>query len=132
MRHSVGDHQSGGRENSRSTPIFHSGMSFQVRSMTHITQARNIQLPDEARALIIVQLQTLSGVAKGLTRATESLFFDEPEDQADAEIMAKTRDEPRISKVREELFNAISATFDLWSTDASVSDVSRHNVKGPL
>lgn len=107
-------------------------MSFQVRSMTHITQARNIQLPDEARALIIVQLQTLSGVAKGLTRATESLFFDEPEDQADAEIMAKTRDEPRISKVREELFNAISATFDLWSTDASVSDVSRHNIKGPL
>lgn len=92
--------------------------------MTHITQTGNIQLPDEARALIIVQLQTLSGVAKGLTRSTESLFFDEPEDQADAEIMAKTRDEPRISKVREELFSTISATFDLWSTDASVSDVS--------
>lgn len=95
--------------------------------MTH-TQARNIKLPDEARALIIVQLQTLSGVAKGLTRSTEALFFDEPEDQADAEIMAKTRDDPRISKVREELFSAISATFDVWSTDASVSDVSRHKL----
>ena len=94
--------------------------------MTHITQARNIKLLDELRALIIVQLQTLSGVAKGLTRSAETLFFDEPEDQTDAETMAKTRDDPRISKVREELFSAISATFDLWSTDASVSDVSQH------
>lgn len=76
--------------------------------------------------MAIVQLQTLSGVAKGLTRTADSLLIidETPAERAEAERLRRARDEYRMVKLRESLFTAVRSAFELWSTDASVSDVS--------
>jgi hypothetical protein len=74
--------------------------------------------------VIIVQLQTLTGVAKGLTRTADSLFFDEsPTEQLETGRMAQAREDPRMVKLRNAMFSAITTTLEYWSTDAAVSDV---------
>lgn len=74
--------------------------------------------------MIIIQLQTLSGVAKGLTRTADSLFFDEsPTEQLETGRMARAREDPRMVRLRDSVLSAISTTLEYWSTDASVSDV---------
>ncbi|KAF8553854.1 ARM repeat-containing protein [Imleria badia] len=82
------------------------------------------RLPEEARAVAIVQLQTLSGVAKGLTRTADTLLIidETPAERAEAERLRQARDDYRVVKLRESLFAAVRSTFELWSTDASVSD----------
>ncbi|KIJ61703.1 hypothetical protein HYDPIDRAFT_115503 [Hydnomerulius pinastri MD-312] len=82
------------------------------------------QLPEEARAMAIVQLQTLSGVAKGLTRTADSLLIidETPDERAEADRLRQARDDYRVVKLREELFGAVRSAVELWSTDASVSD----------
>ncbi|KAG6334626.1 hypothetical protein ID866_4467 [Astraeus odoratus] len=82
------------------------------------------QLPEEARSMVIIQLQTLAGVAKGLTRTSDPLLVleDSIDDQAEAERVERARGDHRMIKVREDLFNAIRTTIEIWSTDASVSD----------
>lgn len=84
------------------------------------------QLPEEARTVAIVQLQTLSGVAKGLTRTADSLLIidETPAEREEAERLRQAREDYRMVKLRENLFAAVRSTFELWSTDASVSDVS--------
>ena len=70
-----------------SPPLFISGLSFSKRwSLFESDSSHNAQLPDEIRVVITSQLQTLSGVAKGLTRTQDSLLIlDEPsEDRAEA------------------------------------------------
>jgi hypothetical protein len=82
------------------------------------------QLPEEARALSILQLQTIAGVCRGLTRTAESLILEETSaERAEIERMKIARDDLRMVKLREDLFSAIGTVADLWSTDASVSDV---------
>lgn len=74
--------------------------------------------------MIIIQLQTLSGVAKGLTRTADSLFFDEsPTEQLETGRMARAREDPRMVRLRDSMLSAIGTTLEYWSTDASVSDV---------
>lgn len=83
------------------------------------------QLPEEARAVMILQLQTLTGVSKGLTRTTDSLLVLEessPADQAEAERLQRARNDYRMMKLREDMFIAIRSTIEVWSGDASVSD----------
>ncbi|KAI8996297.1 ARM repeat-containing protein [Trametes punicea] len=82
------------------------------------------QLPEEARTLAVQQLETLTGVARGLTRVTDSLLAldDSPEVQAALEEMNRAREDPRIVKLREAILSAIRGSVELWSTDASVSD----------
>jgi hypothetical protein len=81
-------------------------------------------MPDESRAVTIIQLHTLTGVAKGLTRTADSLFYDEsPTEQLQTGELARAREDPRILKLRNTIFSAISTTLEYWSTDAAVSDV---------
>ncbi|KAF8124319.1 armadillo-type protein [Boletus edulis] len=82
------------------------------------------QLPEEARAVAIVQLQTLSGVVKGLTRTVDSLLIidETPAELAEADRLRQAREDYRVVKLRESLFAAVGSAFELWSTDASVSD----------
>ncbi|KAL1943353.1 hypothetical protein VTO73DRAFT_4428 [Trametes versicolor] len=82
------------------------------------------QLPDEARALAVQQLETLTGVARGLTRVTDSLLAldDSPEVQAAIGDMSRAREDDRVVKLREAILSAIRGTVELWSTDASVCD----------
>ena len=76
--------------------------------------------------MVIHQLETLSCVARGLTRITDSLliFDDSPEVKEEAERMRVAREDPRMVKLREDLLTAVRSTVEIWSTDASVSEVS--------
>ncbi|KAI0350564.1 ARM repeat-containing protein [Trametes cingulata] len=82
------------------------------------------QLPEEARAMAMQQLETLTGVARGLTRVTDSLLaLDEsPEVRAAMEDMNRAREDPRVVKLRDAILSAIRGTVELWSMDASISD----------
>ncbi|KAF8962197.1 armadillo-type protein [Flammula alnicola] len=82
-------------------------------------------LPDEARTSIILHLETLSGVAKGLTRTVEGMNVLEDESDLDAQSEAETlklaRADPRATKLRENIFTAIRGVVEVWSMDAAVS-----------
>jgi hypothetical protein len=80
---------------------------------------------DETCIIIISQLQTSSGVAKGLTCTQDSLFIldESPEERAEAECLQQARDNYTMVKVREDLFNSIRNVATFWSVDAGVSDV---------
>ena len=84
------------------------------------------QLPDEARAITIQQLQTIAGVAKGLTRTSDSLLVldDSPEAHQGHEDIMRAREDPRMVQLREGILLAVRRIVDLWTEDASVSDVS--------
>ena len=60
-----------------------------------------LQLPDDARALAIQQLQTLAGVTRGLTRTNDSLliFDDSPDIQKELERMKVARQDPRVVQI---------------------------------
>ena len=83
------------------------------------------QLPEDARYLAIQQLQALTGIAKGLTRISDSL----PTIDGSAEALEETgklnraREDVRMAELRNLLMQAITSTIELWSTDASVGDV---------
>ncbi|KAI0937932.1 hypothetical protein AcW1_002387 [Taiwanofungus camphoratus] len=82
------------------------------------------QLPEEARMVAIQQLETISGIAKGLTGTTDSLLVldDSPATQEETKQMKHARDDPRMIRIREVVLGAIRRTVELWSTDAGVSD----------
>ncbi|KAH7927601.1 ARM repeat-containing protein [Leucogyrophana mollusca] len=94
-----------------------------VEKLTQVLHSSS-QLPEEARAMAIVQLQTLSGVAKGLTRTSDTLLIldETPEEHAEAERLHRARGDFRMVKLRDDMFAAVRNTTNLWSTDASVSD----------
>ena len=72
-------------------------------------------------------METLSGVAKGLTRTLDGLSVLEGESdlnvQAEAEKIRLARDDPRATKLREVIFAAIRGVVELWSVDAGVGNV---------
>ncbi|TFK73053.1 ARM repeat-containing protein [Pluteus cervinus] len=79
-------------------------------------------LPDEARATAILQLDILSGVAKGLTRTSDvNSTDDSPELQAELKKIEAARENPQIVKLRDDIYAAIRHIMELWSTDAEVS-----------
>lgn len=76
-------------------------------------------LPDEARTLAILQLEILSGVAKGLTRINEGL----PESELEAvelEKVNQARQDIRMVKLRETVFSVVRSMVEIWSADAGV------------
>ena len=78
-------------------------------------------MPDESRTLAIVQLQTLSGVAKGLTRAND--VFDLDDDGEEDPHIVRVRQDDRMVRLREQMLQAIRAIINIWSSDAGVSEV---------
>ena len=76
--------------------------------------------------MAVQQLETLTGVARGLTRVTDSLLAqdDSPDVQAAMREMEQARADPRVAKLREALLSGIRSAVELWATDATVSDVS--------
>jgi hypothetical protein len=83
------------------------------------------QLPDEARALIVLQLETLTGVAKGLTRNQDpmQLLEDEGEGEEPTEgvELKQAREDPRMIHLRDRIFNSLKQSVEIWSADAGVS-----------
>ncbi|KAG5635745.1 hypothetical protein H0H81_010228 [Sphagnurus paluster] len=69
-------------------------------------------------------LETLSGVAKGLTRSTDGLVIlgeRDSESQAKLDEMIRAREDPRTVKLRESISAALRGVVELWSTDAGIS-----------
>ncbi|KAH9966317.1 ARM repeat-containing protein [Lactifluus volemus] len=77
---------------------------------------------EEGRALAIQQLQTLAGVAKGLTRTTDAAGFENSPAAEEVERMQRARDDNRMVRLREDMLNAIEGTVELWSMDAGISE----------
>lgn len=84
-----------------------------------------VQLPEDARHLAIQQLQALTGIGKGLTRASDSplAIDDSAEALEETEKLNRAREDARMVSLRNLLMQAITSTVELWSTDASVGDV---------
>ena len=75
--------------------------------------------------MAVQQLETLTGVARGLTRVSDSLLAleESPDAQSGGHDMEQARVDPRVVKLREALLSGVRSIIDLWSTDATVSDV---------
>lgn len=71
-------------------------------------------------------MQTITGVAKGLTRTNDSLLVldDSPESREEYEDVLRTREDPRMVQLREGILLAVRRIVELWTEDASISDVS--------
>ncbi|KAF9471249.1 ARM repeat-containing protein [Pholiota conissans] len=94
-----------------------------IQRLYETLQSSN-DLLDEARTSTILHLETLSGVAKGLTRSAEGLGA--LEDDADAgsnelEVVKAARQDPRAVALRENIFAVIRGVVERWSVDAAVS-----------
>ncbi|KAF5347245.1 hypothetical protein D9756_009920 [Leucocoprinus leucothites] len=76
-------------------------------------------LPEEARALAILQLEILSGVAKGLTHINEGLLEGELE-PAELEKINQAREDMRMVKLREDVFGVVRSVVEIWSADAGI------------
>lgn len=89
------------------------------------------RLPDEARLMAVQQLETISGVARGLTRTSDSLLVldESPEVQMLAQQMQQARADPRTVNLRQGLLDAIRKVVDIWCADASISDAMSDLVK---
>ncbi|KNZ71941.1 Importin-13 [Termitomyces sp. J132] len=108
-----------------------------VRKLAEVLQSHNqnnfsdssltfVQLPDEARMIIINEVETLSGVAKGLTRSTDGLVIlgeRDSESQASLEAMERVREDPRVLSLRKTISDTLEAVVNIWSTDAGISNV---------
>ncbi|KAI9508978.1 ARM repeat-containing protein [Russula earlei] len=79
-------------------------------------------LPEEALALATQQIQTLSGVAKGLTPATDAAGFESSPAAEEVERMQRVRDDIRMVRLREYMLHGIQGAIELWSTDAGISE----------
>ena len=78
--------------------------------------------------LALQQLDTLSGIAKGLTRLADGILIFSDHDQEDEqtgqlELINRARDDLRMIKLREQIFGALRGVVELWSTDAEVAAV---------
>lgn len=84
------------------------------------------QLPAEARSLAILQILSLTAIAKGLT-PTDDFDLDfggDDEDKDDDGSAARARDDPRMAALRDKIVQAAGRVLELWSGDGEVSDVS--------
>jgi hypothetical protein len=90
-----------------------------------VTRFNIRKVPEDARNSAILQLQTLTGVAKGLTRMADPIIVleESDDDEAQAARMRSAYEDPRMIGLRTSIFTAMRGTVDLWSMDASVSDV---------
>jgi len=115
-------------EASRSVGVLRRGELFDLWYVSLLgLKLLGIQLPDEARMLAVHQLETLSGVAKGLTRSTEGLLLfseDDHEAPAKMEEMTRARAEERVVKLRSTIELAMRGIVEMWSNDAAVGLVS--------
>ena len=78
--------------------------------------------------MAVQQLQTIAGVARGLTRTNDSLliFDDSPDIQRELKEMKAAREDQRVVRLREAILDGVRRTVELWSTDATVGNVRLH------
>jgi hypothetical protein len=117
--------QSVGTRFAYDTAVYKSGELVPISPMITINLYLKSQNIDDARIAIIQQLQTLTGVAKGLTRTNDTIFvLDDDDNPAEDAKMRLAREDPLMARLRELMLDVAHRVFEVWSTDASVSDVS--------
>ncbi|KAK0200747.1 armadillo-type protein [Desarmillaria ectypa] len=88
-------------------------------------------LPPEARNLAILHLETLAGISKGLTRATDDLL-DLNEDSQVQQILEQVslaRRDERMTRLREAILAAISRCVEATGQDVGVGQAINELVK---
>lgn len=74
--------------------------------------------------MVVQQIQTLTGCAKGLTRTSDILFtYDDDETTVELEKLQRARDDLRMIRLREAIIHDIRGVVLQWSTDAMTADV---------
>ncbi|KAG7094032.1 hypothetical protein E1B28_007654 [Marasmius oreades] len=88
-------------------------------------------LPPNAREQIILQLETLSGIAKGLTDSTSSdtLLDDDPEVDVTCEVLRSAREDERVVHLRQSILDAIRACVEIFGHDAGIAQAVNELVK---
>ena len=75
----------------------------------------------------IFHLETLAGIAKGLTRTVDGMILLEdetdPSYQAEACKIKQAREDARILTLRNNIFSVIKGVVELWSADAAIAQV---------
>lgn len=81
--------------------------------------------------MTILHLETLSGVAKGLTRTVDGMTVLEDETdpayQAEAEKIKHAREDSRAVTLRNNIFSAIRGVTERWSADSAIGQVYYEN-----
>ncbi|KAJ3980905.1 armadillo-type protein [Lentinula detonsa] len=80
-----------------------------VSRILEVLQSQNMA-PTEARDICVVQLETLAGLAKGLTRMlnfTDGHVNQDPEDDKEFQSLQTARQDPRMVQLRETILNAV-------------------------
>uniref|UniRef100_A0A0W0G8H2 Uncharacterized protein n=1 Tax=Moniliophthora roreri TaxID=221103 RepID=A0A0W0G8H2_MONRR len=90
-------------------------------------------LPPEAREMVILQLETLAGIAKGLTGGSTndglSVLEDETESEAALEAVKSARRDPRMAQLRQNILDAVRACVEVLGHDAGIGQALNELVK---
>lgn len=82
------------------------------------------QLPEEARALAIQQLQSLTAIAKGLSPSDDfEADLDDAEEDPRRASTTQARNDMRMVHLRQRLLEAINEVARGWGTDVEVAAV---------
>lgn len=90
-----------------------------------------MQLPDDARNFIILHLETLAGIAKGLTRVTDDLLDldDDVREQLILRHIKVARDDERMTRLRDGVLGAITRCVEAVGQDTGVGQAINELVK---
>ncbi|KAK7463063.1 hypothetical protein VKT23_007649 [Stygiomarasmius scandens] len=105
-----------------------------VQKMAEIIRSPGTR-PAEARAVAILQLETLAGVAKGLTRTTAfgdgvtATFEEGSEDEAEVEAVEQARQDPRMVNLRQSILDSIRGCVEAFGEDAGIGQALNELVK---
>ncbi|THV01907.1 ARM repeat-containing protein [Dendrothele bispora CBS 962.96] len=105
-----------------------------IQKMGELIRSPNT-LPAEARASAILQLETLAGVAKGLTRAgglgdgVVLAFEEDSEDEAEVEAVEQARQDPRMINLRQSILDSVRGCVEVFGEDAGIGQALNELVK---
>ncbi|KIY73852.1 ARM repeat-containing protein [Cylindrobasidium torrendii FP15055 ss-10] len=87
--------------------------------------------PVDTRAIIVLQLETLAGVARGLTRLSDDIvdIDDEVQGQAVVRSIHNAREDRGISEFREEILAVLGRCVEMAGHDASIGQAINELVK---
>ncbi|KIK52851.1 hypothetical protein GYMLUDRAFT_179628 [Collybiopsis luxurians FD-317 M1] len=101
-----------------------------VSSLFEVIQQRNLAL-EEARAACVLQLESLTGVAKGLTRISsfgDGLSDDSFDDDKEIQAVETARQDPRMIQLRDRILSAIRGCVEMFH-DAEIAQELNDLVK---
>lgn len=124
----IGNRKPDRAEASRGSQLPHCKLSRGVPPFAE-AQQRFSQFPPEARTTVILQLEILCGIAKGLTRTpspAEGLllsFEEEPGLRKELDEINAARDDGRMANLRQMIISAVGRCVEVFGSDVGVGQV---------